>query len=53
MNSKDYTSIPKEKFEFVNKGERLTDVKLQTKPTTYFQDAMGRFVKNKASVFCL
>ena len=52
MNSKDYTSIPKEKFEFVNKGERLTDVKLQTKPTTYFQDAMGRFVKNKASVFC-
>ena len=44
--------IPSEKFEFVNKGERLTDVKLQTKPVGYFRDAMGRFATNKASVIC-
>ncbi len=44
--------IPKEKFAFVHKGERLTDTKLQTKPMGYFQDAMSRFVKNKGSVIC-
>jgi len=54
MNSNENTfkSIPKEKFEFVNQGERLVDVKLQTKPVGFFQDAMSRFVKNKGSVVC-
>ena len=47
-----YKSIPKEKFEFVQKGERLTDVKLQTKPMGFFADAMSRFVKNRGSVIC-
>ncbi len=48
----EYKSIPKEKFNFVNKGARLTDTTLQTKPTGYFKDAMSRFVKNKGSVVC-
>ena len=47
-----FENIPKEKFEFVHKGERLTDTKLQTKPTGYFEDAMSRFVKNRGSVIC-
>ncbi len=51
-SNNEYKSISPEKFEFVNKGERLTDTKLQSKPMGFFKDAMSRFVKNKASVFC-
>ena len=43
-------NIPKEKFEFANKGEKLTDKKFDTKPIGYFKDAFIRFSKNKASV---
>ncbi len=42
--------IPKEKFEFVNKGERLSDRKFDDKPISYFKDAWIRFRKNKASI---
>ena len=42
MNKKD--------FEFVQNESRIHDVKLQTKPTTFFKDAVKRFVKNKVSV---
>jgi ABC-type dipeptide/oligopeptide/nickel transport system permease subunit len=42
MNKKD--------FEFVQSESRISDVKLQTKPTTFFKDAIKRFVKNKVSV---
>ena len=49
-NNIDINNIPKEKFELI--GERdLHDVKFDTKPIGYFQDAWIRFRKNKASVF--
>ena len=44
------TSIPKEKFKFVNGESRLHDTKLDTKPHSYFYDAFLRFCKNKGSV---
>lgn len=37
-------------FVFVNKDNVIKDKKLETKPTTFFKDAMRRFVKNKSSV---
>ncbi len=37
-------------FVLVNKDKRVTDRKLETKPTTFFKDAFKRFCKNKASV---
>lgn len=37
-------------FVLVQQNEKLHDVKFETKPTTYFKDAMKRFVKNKSSV---
>ena len=37
-------------FVLVNKDKRVTDKKLETKPTTFFKDALKRFRKNKASV---
>lgn len=46
----DILSIPKEKFEFANKGERLSDRKFDDKPISYFKDAWIRFKKNKASI---
>ena len=47
---KNYTHIPKEKFTFVNAGERLTDTKFEDKPIGYFKDAWIRFRKSKAAV---
>ena len=46
----EYQNIPKEKFEFANKGEKIHDQKLNTKPIGYFKDAWIRFRKNKSSV---
>ena len=43
-------SIPREKFEFTNKDERLHDKKLETKQMSYFEDVIKRFAKNKSSV---
>lgn len=42
--------IPKEKFEFANTGDRITDKKFDDKPIGYFRDAFNRFRKNKASI---
>ena len=49
-NNKNFTHIPKEKFAFVNEGERLSDTKFEDKPIGYFKDAWIRFRKSKASV---
>lgn len=45
-----YPNIPKEKFAFVQAGERLTDKKLVDKPVGYFKDALRRFCRNRASI---
>lgn len=37
-------------FELVQENVRITDKKLDTKPTTFFKDALRRFSKNKSSV---
>lgn len=37
-------------FEFAQKDDRIFDKKFDTKPTTFFKDALKRFVKNKSSV---
>lgn len=51
MKPQDYNRhIEKEKFEFAQIEERITDKKLETKPIGYFKDAMIRFSRNKASV---
>ncbi len=42
--------ITSEDFAFVQMGEGLHDQKFQTKPTTFFKDAMKRFVKSRSSV---
>ena len=44
--------IPKEKFAFVQRDERLHDRELDTKPVGYFKDAMMRFSRNKGAVVC-
>ena len=46
----DKYNIPKEKFTFVNQGQRITDKKFEDKPVGYFKDAWIRFRKSKASV---
>ena len=46
----DLNSIPAAKFEFANKGEKLSDQKFEDKPISYFKDAWLRFRKNKASI---
>lgn len=47
---KKYTSIPKEKFAFVQRDDSIHDKKFDTKPVGYFKDAMMRFCRNKSSV---
>lgn len=37
-------------FTFVQLDKSIHDTKFKTKPTTYFKDALKRFVKSKASV---
>ncbi len=49
-DNKNYLQIPKEKFQFVNANEHLTDKKFDDKPISYFRDALNRFCKNRASV---
>ena len=44
--------IPKEKFAFVHKDQRLHDRELETKPIGFFKDAMLRFSRNKGAVVC-
>ena len=50
MNNNQIKPIPKEKFEFANIGEKLSDQKFDDKPISYFKDAWLRFRKNKASI---
>lgn len=45
-----YDNIPKEKFAFANRGEKISDKKFETKPVGYFKDAFIRFRKNKSSM---
>ena len=49
MRAEDY-KISSEKFVFRSTGENLHDNKLETKPVTYFRDALNRFARNKASI---
>lgn len=46
----EYNNIPKEKFEFVNLGTKLSDKKFDDKPIGYFRDAWIRFRKSRAAV---
>jgi len=48
--NEDITKIPREKFEFVNHGERISDKKFDDKPVGYMKDAWIRFRKNKGSI---
>lgn len=50
MQNNEYMNIPKEKFEFAPRSEKIHDRKLETKPIGYFKDAWIRFCKNKSSV---
>ena len=49
MKAQDY-KISSEKFVFRSQGEKLHDKKLETKPVSYFRDALNRFARNKASI---
>ena len=49
MKPQDY-QISSEKFVFCATDAKLHDKKLETKPVTYFRDALNRFAKNKASI---
>ena len=49
MKAQDY-NISSEKFVFRADNKKLHDTKLETKPVSYFQDALHRFTRNKASI---
>ena len=55
MEEKMIRDIPKEKFEFVQRGDRIHDERLQTKAVGYLGDAWNRFRRNRSAVvaFCL
>ena len=50
MMNDNIKKIPAEKFTFAQKGKRLHDTQLETKPIGYFKDAWLRFRKNKSAV---
>ncbi|MBQ8719746.1 MAG: ABC transporter permease [Clostridia bacterium] len=50
MMNDSFSVIPKEKFEFASRGEKIYDKKLESEPIGYFKDAWIRFRKNKSSV---
>ncbi len=49
MKAQDY-KISADKFVLHSHGDNLHDTKLETKPVSYFRDAMNRFARNKASI---
>ncbi len=49
MKAQDY-QISSEKFVFHSTENNLHDTKLETKPVSYFRDALNRFARNKASI---
>lgn len=42
--------VSSDDFKQVNVDKKIHDVKFNTKPTTFFKDALKRFAKNKSSV---
>jgi len=50
MENKNNVTIPRDKFQFVQRDSRIHDKRLETKPIGYFQDAWMRFCKNKSAV---
>ncbi len=50
MNAVENEQILDSDFAYVERKGDIHDAKLQTKPTTFFKDAMKRFLKNKSSV---
>lgn len=49
-NQEAASPLTQEDFAFVQNDERLHDQKFETKPTTFFKDALKRFVKSRSSV---
>ena len=49
MRPEEY-NIPAEKLVFHKTDDKLHDLKLDTKPVSYFKDAFYRFTRNKASI---
>ena len=43
-------TFEKDDFQLVNENKKISDVKFETKPTTFLKDAVKRFAKNKSSV---
>ena len=48
--NKNIVTFRDDDFVLVNKDKKVTDKKLETKPTTFLKDVFRRFCKNKASV---
>jgi hypothetical protein len=44
MKAQDYV-ISSEKFTFHSMGDKIHDTKLETRPMSYFKDALHRFAK--------
>ena len=42
-------TFEKDDFQLVNENKKISDVKFETKPTTFLKDAVKRFAKNKSS----
>ena len=42
--------LTEDDFKFVQKDKKIKDKSFDTKPTTFFKDAMSRFVKSKSAV---
>ena len=45
-----YQELKKESFVLHQQAEALHDAKFETKPISFFRDAMQRFGKNSASI---
>jgi len=50
MSSNNIPNISKEKLKFIARDEKIHDVKFETKPIGYLQDAFIRFSRNKGSI---
>ena len=50
MSDKKNIEFQPNDFELVHSTAKIFDTKLDTKPTTFFKDALRRFCKNKSSV---
>ena len=50
MSNLQEIEINKDDFKFAQQDTKIHDVKIKSRPVTFFKDAMRRFVKNKSSV---